>query len=306
MSEIDPYVEHVLRNVPDGDLPDFADRLYAKLTDKPTWPFDAPPHVFRVFLVGVPGIHAAIESLLAEEAQKIILDGSAAQNYFATTTPTGVEIVAATDKGGRSNENEDRVAIHMGTDFSAVIDGIGGYESAGPSATILADALLRRPLQTKHAAVKAQARMQNELGRGGACYACARLTLDGNTWTLHRDRKGDCRVSTIDPHSFTVFSQTKDESNYGVLSNAVETLREMSTTTPDPLVNIAKGTIVLLTSDGVHKKAAPEECASILARVNGDLQRAVMEIWQVLAPRMTDHRSIVLMRVPRDPSAGSG
>ncbi len=301
--EEDSYVDTFLKGIPDDDLLDFADRLYAKLSDQPTWPINATPEVLRAFLPGIPGICAAIESLLTEDPQKIILDSSPGLRHFATKTKTGVEIVAATDKGGRPyKENEDRIAIHIGTDFAAVIDGIGGYDTAGRSATILADALLKRPHETARGARRAQERIRRELKRGGACYASARLTREPEgTWTLHRDRKGDCRVSTIDPHSFEITSQTDDEVDEGgILSNAVEALRVMQETPPDPLFDLSKGTIVLLTSDGVHKKVTLEECAAIIGAAHEDIRKAMEDIWNILTPRMTDHRSIVLMRVPRD------
>lgn len=306
----DPYVSRVVSRMSDPDLLQLIDRAYCKLQDPPT--LDYPPNAARLrdLFPTLQGARWAVFETLREYRPHAIIDGAHATSLMdgmrAETSPTGIEILAATEKRGR-DENNDRIALHTGIDFAAVIDGMGHGIGPGKAARILAEELLERPHRTNTAAELARARMETELQGKGACFASARLELEiNNTWTLDRDRKGDCRVSIIDPLC-SVISETEDQSSGPQPTNAVHAYWQMPHENFPPVTNLSPGTIIMLTSDGVHKIVSPREFAETMLRPEmGNVERALEKLSKVLTERGYDNTSIVLMRIPRDPSTGSG
>lgn len=125
--------------------------------------------------------------LLAQRPSEI-LDGKGARSLKESMrlyrSLSGHAIVAATDIGDPfcHTENEDRVAIHSGADFAAVIDGISGQWRQGDAVKIanaLGEAFLSEPADALKAVSQAQGTMQS-LGvhKGdGACFISGRVIM---------------------------------------------------------------------------------------------------------------------------------
>lgn len=235
-------------------------------------------------------------------------------------TGHGIVITAATDVGidtGKSR-NEDRIAINSRSNMAAVVDGIGGAEKGDEFADCLAHGLATfpddMPTAMEYAKQAAIRRLCHAFA--GACFASARIDMDGPFPTVTAYRRGDVRSALLSP-SYDILSESSDESFVqGLLDmNAItkeqarlhpqrhvimESIGDPDGTgrgnykTPEPFWNkrpIERGSRILLMSDGITDNLETEELVDLI-RGKTALE-AIAIIDDVTSRRMTNKWEII-------------
>lgn len=122
-------MDQVLARTQAQDLKTLATEV-AKVTPGTEIDITQDDATIRTLLAGTKDIRGILEGLMTKTGTGDVLDGNGAAGLWESRkqyeTPTGNVIVAGTDMGiDYKPYNEDRIAVHTGTEFVAALDGVG-------------------------------------------------------------------------------------------------------------------------------------------------------------------------------------
>jgi|GEM_PF-6801695 len=168
---------------------------------------------------------AELEIALARQFRGTVLTGEGmatlADGIYNFTTPTGINISAATHQGyNYKDRNEDRIAIHPELELAAVIDGVGGDAGQGDAAAdCVASGLLDSPEDLAKAQDMIRSLLVSRDVHGGACVMGLRfrMTPDGGRFVDPIFQSGDPRLIVVEDGAIA-FETDDDDFVQGLVS----------------------------------------------------------------------------------------
>jgi serine/threonine protein phosphatase PrpC len=198
---------------------------------------------------------------------------------------------AACDKGfEREGNNQDRVVLT--SNLFAVIDGMGGCKDGEKAAELLAEELLRTPMNIPHAIECAQERMNWIADHAGACIMATRLYPLRAGIHCESYQAGDVRRIITHKRSILdwLFKRTPFESSLDEgIGNKVYNFISSHKNCPTHHETIVHpGQRIFLCSDGVTGNISIPE---MLALVQGKTHTQALDIiWEITEDRMKKYK----------------
>lgn len=257
-----------------------------------------------------------VASILTEQGMMCVLKGEGAETLADAiqtfTTPHGIRIAAATDKGVNRDHNEDRIAINLIAEFAAVCDGISGGGDGDLAADILAYQLARHPENIQEAVRIAQQEfIDGHLKTNcGTCFASAQIIFeDDGSMFLETKQAGDVHVIIVNADG-TLAIESKDESGVdklvdagkitpdealyaaprGTITNAIYMTKGNVTPTFSKY-RLTSGQKILILSDGITDNLTTLEILEIIKGLNG--RQMIEKLSDVLQKRMENSNTII-------------
>jgi serine/threonine protein phosphatase PrpC len=153
----------------------------------------------------------ATTEILNGEKSETLKDG-----ITSCDTISGYHVAAATDRGHKK-ANQDRVVVSPRANMIAVVDGMGGTGEGEKAAEVVANELVKSPLDLKTAAENAKMRInKHNLGMSGACFLAAKVREDAEGKKLDYCQAGDVGLIIIGKNGKIKYKST-DQSFSNVL-----------------------------------------------------------------------------------------